>query len=244
MKKLLPIILVITLFMSSKANSQTSIKVGGGFGLAVPAGDLGGSTVDYYHGKAYGLSTGYNLHGKVRVGLSGINIVGDVGYSSLNNDENSSVGKIELKQNILSLKVGPEYQIKIPDFPFYTYVGANIAINNFSGETKFNGVARVASGTYNVKSATRMGGGLNGGVLFEISNNLTLDLGLNYNFMNLVGKEWQDENPTKDQRIDSYLTLNDDKDPDFGKLSVDEHFISKARSIQTVMVTLSIMFGL
>ena len=71
---------------------------------------------------------------------------------------------------------------------------------------------------------------------------MSLDVGVSYNMMNLIGRSWEDADPTKDQRLDSYTTLNDDKDP--VPLNANEHFIGSARSIQSVQVTASILFGL
>jgi hypothetical protein len=61
--------------------------------------------------------------------------------------------------------------------------------------------------------------------------------------MNIAGSEWEDVNPSVNQRIDSYLSLNDDSDPLYAAGS-DNHFISKDRSIHSVLLTVSILFGL
>ena len=242
MKRYLFISIIIVLF-SLSIQSQTTLQAGGGIGYVLPAGDFSGSTVDYYNGNKYGLSNGFNVHGKLRAGLYGFNAVAELGYSLLSNNEISSVGKIEVNQNILYLKLGPEFQIEIPEFPLIPYFGGNIAFNNFFGKTSFQGVAKVPTGKYKIKSAFRIGAGITGGVLYKLTPLLTIDLNLNYNFMNLIGKVWHDENPADDRRLDSYLALNDDKDPSF-KSGDDKHFISKTREIQTGTIMLSIMFGL
>jgi len=61
--------------------------------------------------------------------------------------------------------------------------------------------------------------------------------------MNISGKEWNDVNPGINQRIDSYLFLNDDRDPLY-VAEDDKHFISNARSIHSILFTASILFGL
>ena len=53
----------------------------------------------------------------------------------------------------------------------------------------------------------------------------------------------KDTDPTKDQRIDSYLTLNDAKDPAF-EPDNKEHFIENDRSINTFNITVTLMLGL
>jgi hypothetical protein len=62
--------LVVWLFPSSVAltalmaltitpsRSQVNIKLGGGIGVMSPASDFSGSTLEYYNGSRYGLSSG------------------------------------------------------------------------------------------------------------------------------------------------------------------------------------------
>jgi hypothetical protein len=72
---------------------------------------------------------------------------------------------------------------------------------------------------------------------------MSLDLGVEYNFMNPVGREFVDVDPRDDRRLDSYLALNDDKDPLFFP-NDNTHFLDNSRSIQSVLLTASLMFGL
>ncbi|MBI3004805.1 MAG: hypothetical protein HYY49_05250 [Ignavibacteriales bacterium] len=71
---------------------------------------------------------------------------------------------------------------------------------------------------------------------------MSLDVNLSYNLTNLAGKAWEDTDPTKDQRIDSYTSLNDEKDP--LPLNANEHFIGNPRSINAIQLNDSILFGL
>jgi outer membrane protein W len=140
----------LTMLAVSMAQSQVTLQAGGGLGVAFPAGDFGGSTMDYYSGTKYGLSTGFNLHGKIRAGLTGITFMGELGYSSLTNKGNAeppAQGNVELSQKIVSITVGPEYHFKLPAAPLEPYVGANLALNMISGETTFQGVSKVSSAT-------------------------------------------------------------------------------------------------
>ncbi len=239
-------IFVLTMFGVCVAQSQITLQAGGGLGVAFPAGDFGGSTMDYYSGTKYGLSTGFNLHGKIRAGLTGITLMGEVGYSSLTNKGNAeppAQGNVEVSQKIVSVKVGPEYHFKLPAAPLEPYVGANLALNLISGETTFQGVSKVSSATYSVKSASRFGIGLNGGTIFSLGPLVSLDIALQYNIMNLFGKGYEDVNPSQNQRIDAYLALNDNPDPAFAP-NDDKHFISSSRTIHSFMLTASLIFGL
>ena len=98
------------------------------------------------------------------------------------------------------------------------------------------------SETFDVASASRIGFGVNGGLLIKLGGMLTLDLGAEYNFINPLTKEWSAsaKNP---QRIDSYKSLNDDKDPVYAAGN-DEHFVANTRSISSFQIMATIMFGL
>jgi hypothetical protein len=61
--------------------------------------------------------------------------------------------------------------------------------------------------------------------------------------MNLLGKSYEDVNPSQNQRIDAYLAPNDNPDPAFSP-NDDKHFIGTSRSMHSFMVTASLMFGL
>lgn len=58
--------------------------------------------------------------------------------------------------------------------------------------------------------------------------------------MNIAGKQFSG---TKDNRLDSYVYLNDDKDPLY-KANDDKHILSGSRSIDAIEFKLSVMFGL
>jgi len=237
--------IVMMLFSSSAFSQGIKLQAGAGIGYAIPSGDYSGSTVDYYAGTKYGLSGGINFHAKGRLGAAGFKFAAEIGYSSLSNSgsaESSGQGKVDISQKIFSIKLGPEYTISIPAVPLTPYFGANLALNAISGETTFNGVALVPSGTYDVKSAMRFGLGFSGGVLYKMGPLMSLDLGVSYNLMNLFGRSFEVVDPAHPRRIDSYVRLNDDKDQVL--VNNSDHIIGAARSIKTMQVTLSLMFGI
>ena len=236
---------VILSLVRTTATSQISLQAGGGLGVLVPTKDYDGSTIDYYRGTKYGLSNGINLHGKARVGFAGITLVGELDYSSLSNSGNSEPGqgRVEVSQKVYTFRAGPEFHLSIPAVPIAPYVGVSAAINRFTGETTFQGVSKVPSATFVVESASRLGLGLGGGVIVKLNPSLSLDVGMQYNIMNLTGRSWEDLNPLQDQRLDSYLALNDDRDPAF-RPSEDKHFISSERSIRSILFTVTLLFDL
>lgn len=240
------LLLIVAIFIHSQISlSQVNLQLGAGVGLTSPLADYKGTTIEYYQGKNYGLTSGYNFYGKVRAGIFGTNIIGEIGFISLSNSGNSEPdkGKIELKQNLIALKVGPEFQFTLPTLPIKPYIGGNIIYTIFTGETSFNGVAEVPSGNHKMKTTSRLGLGGNGGVLIKLNPILSLDISAYYHFINLIGKSWDAPITDKVKRINSYMYLNDDKDP-LGYLNSTEHFISKSRTIQTAGLSIGLMFGL
>lgn len=237
------VLLCLMLFITA-GHGQT-LQVGAGLGIMVPTSDFGGTTVDFYNGQRYGLSTGFTMAGKVRVGFGSVYLVGGVGFSSVTNSGDAEPGRgtVEISQTILTLSAGPEFHINIPAAPITPYVGATIALHRFSGETKFQGVARVPSATFDVEASSRFGVGFHGGALIEISRLVSLDVGLGYNLMNVGGKSWSDVNPSQDQRLDTYLSLNDEKDPLF-RTGSNDHVVGSSRLISSFQILVSVMFGL
>lgn len=237
--------ILFSFLLTQNAFPQISIQAGIGAGITNPSSDLKGATEDFYNGKNYGMSNGYNLHGKVRLGLIGFNIAGMLDYSSLSNDgaaQYDGRGKLEISQKYISLKVGPEFSIGAPLVPVSPYIWPNISYNNVSGKTIVNGTDRTPSGTYEFSSVTRFGAGISGGVVLSFLP-FKVDVGVHYNMINLIGKEWKDVNPAKEQRQDTYLSLNDDKDPLYSAGSAD-HVVSGSRTISTIEFTITAMFGL
>jgi len=230
---------VVTVFAAVHSPGQISIQVGGGVGYAMPTSDFSGSTVDYYAGKNYGLAGGLNLHGKFRFGILGLRLNGEASYSLFSNDGDAEPGQgtLETKKRVLALKVGPEFQLSVPALPITPYLGFNVALNTFSGQTTFRGVSKVSSGTFDLTGASRIGVGATVGTLLSLAGT-NLDIALHYNLHNLTGKTWEGA----DSRLDTYTGLNDDKDPAFAPLN-DKHVVENARSIHSIVVTVSVMFG-
>lgn len=238
-------LVVLSALTITPCQSQVNLQVGGGIGVAIPSSDFSGSTIEYYSGSRYGLTSGLNLNGKAKIGWAGLNIAGEIDYSSYHNSGSSEPGQgsVDVSQKVLSLKIGPEFRIGIPDLPVTSYVGGNLAMNRFSGETTFQGVAKVPSAVYSMKGTTRFGLGFAAGSEVSFGPFLALDFNISYNILNVFGTAWEDVNPGINQRIDSYLSLNDAPDPQFAP-GDDKHFISHERSIRSIQFTASILFGL
>lgn len=226
------------------ASAQITAQFGGGVGAIMPMGDYAGTPAEYFGGTKYGLSTGFDVHGKARVGLFGFIVAGEVGYSRLTNSGDApGGGTVDLTHSLIYLAVGPEFQFSLPAMPVTPYVGASLLVSNFSGDTEFKGISSVPSGTVDLEGALRIGLGVNAGAILSIGPGMKLDVGASYGMLNMFGKAWTDPAPTKDDREDSYGGLNDEADPLIA-VGGTKHFISAARSIDALRFSVTIMFGI
>jgi len=244
MRNIALLFVLLLIINSPQYYSQVTLQAGGGLGYISPAGDYSGSTIDFYQGSKYGMSSGFNIHAKARVGLLGLNLFGMIDYSKVSGDGESEPGqgKIENSQSIFSLKAGPEFNLSIPLSPVGVYFDGFVSVNTFSGSVKFQGVAEVPSGEYDLESATRFGVGAGGGVLLDILPVVTLDFGVHYNLYNLFGKQYQ-RISTNTRRLDSYISLNDDSDPLYQEGS-SFNIVGESRSINAWQFTLTAMIGI
>lgn len=235
---------LFVLIFSYQTNAQVTLQIGGGLGYSTPTGDYGGNTTEFYDGTKYGIESGFNYHAKARVGLLFLNVFGEIGYTTFNGAGESEPmkGSVINNHNVFSIKVGPEFPITIPLSPITPYLMGFVAVNTFSGDVEFQGVTDVPSGTYDLASATRVGIGGGGGVMFS-AGPLKLDLSIQYHLINFTGKEYKIENVTSHERLDNYTSLNDAADPAYLNGS-DSHFIQDDRGIGAMEFKLTVMFGL
>lgn len=238
------VFIILSIFFSFNANAQISLKLGGGLGYSLPAGDYSGTTIDFYNGTKYGMESGFNIYGKVRMDILFISAFGEIGYTSFSGSGESEPGQgsIDVNHKVLSVKIGPELHITIPMTPITPYILGFVSYNSISGDVDFQGVADVPSGKYDIASASRIGLGAGAGVIFGLGG-FELDFNLQYHVINIGGAEYNIENATSHARLDNYTSLNDALDPAYIANSSD-HFIQNDRAIGDVEFKLGIMFGL
>lgn len=228
----------------NKSFSQ-SLYLGPTVGITSPSGDYSGSTMEYYAGSKYGLSTGFNLGVLLKTNTGPFMLRGSANYSSLKNSGSAEPGDgfIEHKSNIFTLSAGPEFYLTSDPAPLKPYLGADVLLSFISGRSTFSSVDFVPDGTFDMQSATRIGLGLGAGFEYSIGSGNILDVSIRYNFVNLIGKEFNDGTPSENRRLDSYLSLNDDKDP-VNPSDINRHPIGTSRSINTFQINISYLFGL
>ncbi|MBN2572136.1 MAG: hypothetical protein JXA68_08415 [Ignavibacteriales bacterium] len=243
MKKVFFSSLVLFLFIGLSQTQQAQIKLQFGVGgdYVIPSGDFGGEVADFYNGTAYGESAGIGFSGKARIGIFGFGAVVGISYVSLSNNGILTAANetIDVKHSIFSIKVGPEYMIDLPLVPVKPYVGVNLALNTFSGESRLQGISGVSADLNTLESTSRIGIGFNGGAVISLGP-VTIDVGLQYNMLNMFGKEFVPA--LTPDRNDSYINLSDDADPLYN--SSNTHFIENSRSINTIAISGTIMVGI
>jgi len=233
-------LLFFSVFTLNILYSQVKFSAGPVIGYTSPTGDYSGTTIDYYNGTRYGLSGGLHFGGYFKLKLPVLNIRFSLLYASTSNSGNSEPGKgsVDIKHNMLIFGAGPEFNFNIPGSPVKPYVGVNLLFTSISGETTFLGVERVPSGTFSMSSTTRTGLGFDAGINFGIGTKYSLDFSLNYNLNNLLGKSFTGG----DDRIFSYTSLNDDRDPLYPDNDLKKHFIGNSRSISTLQLNFAFLF--
>lgn len=236
------LIVFFATLLTATAFSQISVKIGAGGGYVTPSGDYGGTIQEFYTGSKYGMSSGYNFHLKAKAAILTFAAKAEIDYATFSNKEEWEPGKEEeVSQNILSFRVGPEFRFDIPLSPITPYIDAYLSLNTITGSFTFKSRPDgLPSNKQDLESATRIGAGFGGGAELSIGPMMFLDLGIHYNMVNLLGKEFKAT--TNPNRIDSYTSLNDNKDPLY-LVSSDEHIISDSRAINNLQFTLTVLFG-
>ena len=244
-KNLLIILMVLfSLIITLQVNAQISFQVGAGLGYSTPTGEYGGSTTDFYNGTKYGMSSGFDYHAKVRAGLLFLNAFGEIGFTNFSGEGDAipGQGNIDISNSVFSLKLGPEFPINIPLSPVQPYLAGFLSVNTISGNVQFQGVQSVPSGKYDISAGTRVGIGGGAGAVFSLGM-FKLDFSIFYHLINMTGREFKIENPTSHDRLDSYTSVNDGKDPQYSP-GDDVHFISEDRGIGAMEFKLTAMFGI
>ena len=248
MPKRISLIVGLLVFSSMYLFAQLPVNISGGVGggLLIPQssnikGDIF-SNYDYPLGKS-----SYALGGKIRVGLLAIPItfVGNVTYNALSDNSTIPVttlsgivnSKYTNSLKVLSVGIGAEYNI-LPLPIVKPYISGSLNMNFFSGSAKYdNNIIPEA----NLNSTSRIGLGLGIGTLVEIPFfPISFDLEAKYNFANLSGKEFTNNNASYNgfggiPQTNSY-NLNDAANPNDPK----DH----NRSINFLTVMLMVNFNI
>lgn len=156
MKKLQ--ILAIAIFCLATFSAKAQMNIGGTVGITLPMGDFGN-----------GLNTGFGFNAIGKYSLSENMAVGaSVGYSSFGTgSDNLSFGVIPLTGL---------FEYSFGSGAFKPYIGADLGLYIFRSKFTFMGSSSSSSDSY-------IGFAPTGGIMYEISNNLSLIANLKYNLV-------------------------------------------------------------
>lgn len=194
MKKLVALFIVVAAFLSinnSTLLSQPQLKVHltGGYNVPLPdlKGEFGDSadavnTLLMKNGFNAGADLKYYLGKKRNVGLTL-----SVGYNSFSNSLDSTTYTAKSKLNSITVGLGAEYNF-MPKGKTQPFLGLELTGNFYSGNTTFT----PTSGTEiksDLKSASRFGIAVGGGLDFAFSKSVGAVIGVKYHMSNLLGKD-------------------------------------------------------
>lgn len=236
----LRIIFVLLILLAVSLNSQPRIilSVTGGYGA--PLAQLRGNidSVSYSNKESYFMKTGYyfGLTGKYAVDKKGkirINLGGSYNRFSGEGTFNHTY-KIDYHSHIaiISANLGAEYAFS-PKQKTSPFIGFELNGNFFSGEIEETATGSSAldhgdSGmtTMKLKSESRFGFALGGGVDVSLSKNIAMTFGVKYNFANLIGKKYSSSSAAGE------YNLNDKEDN-----------LNKAKNIMYLQLYLGVTFN-
>jgi hypothetical protein len=196
---LFSIIISLSQFSMAQVPVNLSGSIGGGF-LLPQSSNLKGDIRSAYD---YPLSkTGYDLNGKIRLGLPAFPfaIIGNVSYNSLSDNGVIPVatpnGLVNANYtnalSIISAGVGLEYTL-LPTPIIKPYIGANAVVNFISGSGSWENNIIPES---KLNSTSRYGLDLGVGTLLETPIlPFSLDLEAQYHLANLLGKTYSNALP-------------------------------------------------
>ena len=203
MKKLVALFVLLAAFLSINnvtfSQPQLIIHLKGGYDLPLPdlKGDLKDSadrvnTLGMKQGFGFGADAKYYLGKKRNVGITL-----DLMYNMFSNSEDTvdGLGKdVKNSLNAFTVGLGVEYSF-MPKGKTKPFLGAEFTGHFFSG--KLEGSPLLGNqNEITMKSASRFGLALGGGVDFSFSKSVGAVIGVKYHLANLIGKEEPDTTAT------------------------------------------------
>ena len=198
MKKLVALFVILAAFLSlnnSTTFSQPQLKVHltGGYNLPLP--DLKGEqTFTTMEKDTYGMKSGFNAGADVKYYLGkkrNVGITLGLTYNMFSNNVDSTLSGTAYtqknKMNIFQAALGVEYNF-MPKGKTQPFLGLAFTGNFFSGSSKLDPALTGYTET-TLKSASRFGVKVGGGLDFKLSKSVGAIIGFDYNLANLIGKD-------------------------------------------------------
>ncbi len=198
MKKLVALFIIVAAFLSLNTNStfsqpQLKVHLTGGYNLPMP--DLKGEqTFTTIEANTYGMKSGFNAGADVKYYLGkkrNVGITLGLNYNMFSNNVDSTIGGTTYSQknkiNTFQAALGVEYNF-MPKGKTQPFLGVAFTGNFFSGSQKLDPVLTGYTET-TLKSASRFGVKVGGGLDFKLSKSVGAVVGFDYNLANLIGKD-------------------------------------------------------
>lgn len=194
MKKLVALFIVAAAFLSFNNNttfSQPQLKVHVTGGYNVPLPDLKGDLLDSADQiNTLGMKSGFNAGADVKYFLGkkrNVGITLGLTYNSFSNSVDTGSLSVKGKLNSFQAALGIEYSF-MPKGKTQPYLGAEFTGNFLSGDGTYtiSGVETKRT----LKSASRFGIALGGGIDIAFSKSIGANIGIKYQLANLIGKEY------------------------------------------------------
>lgn len=195
MKKLVALFIIVAAFLSINSSttfSQPQLKVHLTGGYNLPMGQLKGDLLDSADQvNTFGMKSGFNAGADVKYFLGkkrNVGITLGLTYNSFSNSIDSTTYKYKQKLNSFQVALGVEYSF-MPKGKTQPYLGLEFTGNFFSGD----GTTTPTTGTetkFTLKSASRFGVAIGGGIDFAFSKSIGANIGVKYQLANLIGKAY------------------------------------------------------
>lgn len=197
MKKLVALFVILAAFLSlnnSTTFSQPQIKVHvtGGYNLPLP--DLKGDLNTLADSNTYMIKQGFNFGADAKYYLGkkrNVGITLGLGYQMFSNSSDSSTAtglkNVKNKLNAFTVGLGVEYNF-MPKGKTQPFLGAEFTGHFFSGD--FEATSGTTTTKATLKSASRFGIAVGGGLDFKLSKSVGAIVGAKYHLGNLIGKAY------------------------------------------------------
>jgi hypothetical protein len=224
MKYFLIITIVSLNFLNEISYSQPTATVQFIGGYSLPLGDYSGKFGDTQamftgggnpDSNSYFMRSGFSYGIFIKVPInkkSPFSIKGGVAFNIFGQSKEYQYGNgggvtATLKQSILGVTLGGEYDFGYRKNKIKPFLGAELSGNFFAGSYIEDYID--STETYNLNGAFRLGVNIVAGVDMQLHNNIGALIGVKYAFANLVGKKYEaDRRPSYNLNDDSYTVDN------------------------------------
>lgn len=199
-RKIFVFIFVIVGLSSLSIYSQPSSTVNLTGGYTFPLGVLYekfGNSLDSLSpdtDRKYYLTYGYNYGVSYKLGIGKkrrFRVTGALNFTILGQSKDYPQASVRLRQNILSIGIGGDWNLAPKKTWFNPFAGAEFDINFFGGN--FTRTDLTTTTTYTMNSNIRYGLSFGGGLDLQFHQSIGAIMGVKYYIANLIGKKYEED---------------------------------------------------